>query len=299
MASLLQKLLGTITGRGAAVVAVAKPGPVLAELSAWAAAGGTTARPTAALAAVQARMATVAAELAGQRRQTSFRHEVVDMDAGELVKKISSSRRAQTIVHQLAVTFKPSRVLELGSAFGSATMAMASGLAAVASVRLDGIELDPWRAGIADTNVKSVLGDRGAVHAGSIGEVLPGLVREGGKAGLVFVDAVHRLEETWAYHLCMLDSVHSGAVVVYDDVDWSQDMTRCWREIVATPDVVEAVLLHNRWGVAVYRCVPATIRGSSAAGPIASCPSSQTMTPDNPRSRAQRTFAARVWPELK
>jgi len=253
MASLLEKLLGTITGRGADVVAVAKPGPVLAEMSAWAAAGGTTARPTAALAAVQARMATVAAELAGQRRQTSFRHELVDMDAGELVKKISSSRRAQTIVHQLAVTFKPSRVLELGSAFGSATMAMASGLAAVASVRLDGIELDPWRAGIADTNVKSVLGDRGAVHAGSIGEVLPGLVREGGKAGLVFVDAVHRLEETWAYHLCMLDSVHSGAVVVYDDVDWSQDMTRCWREIVATPDVVEAVLLHNRWGVAVYR----------------------------------------------
>jgi hypothetical protein len=31
-----------------------------------------------------------------------------------------------------------------------------------------------------------------------------------------------------------------------------QSATRA-REIVATPDVVEAVLLHNRWGVAVYR----------------------------------------------
>lgn len=250
---IIQSLVRRLTGSRPPVTVFPKPGVLLAPVAAWALSGGTTAPPTPALKRVQDRMSDVAASLAGERRTTSFRHELVDMDAGELVKKISSSRRAQAIVHHLAATFQPQRTLELGSAFGSATMAMASALTPTPQTRLDGIELDPWRAGIAHTNVQSVLGDQAAVHAGSIDTLLPQLVATHGRAQLVFVDAVHRYAETWAYHLAMLTSTHPNAVVIYDDVDWSPDMTRCWNDITAAPEVHEALLLHNRWGIAIYR----------------------------------------------
>jgi predicted O-methyltransferase YrrM len=224
----------------------------LVSLARWVADGHLLDEPPPVRAAL-AHAEHLRATLAGTARATWFRVGLRAMDASDALARLSSPAPACSLLAHLVAGAEPTWAVEIGSGFGVASVAIAAALALAGRGRFDGIELEDWKATLADAAVRAVLGERGAVHAGGAELVLPALVdRRAMPIDFAFVDALHTYEATWAEHRALAAATAPGALVVYDDVWWSEDMHRCWEAIARGPDVTDAVLVGGRWGVTRY-----------------------------------------------
>ena len=204
------------------------------------------------LAPAMARKDHLHALLSGQIRETSYRHQIQKMDAGEVLAGVSSPPTALNLIHLTARAASPGWRVELGAAFGIGTLALC--LAERDSNNpVDGIEFEPWRAEIAQEGARAVLGDRVSVHPGRIEDVLPALAPHRPKVAFAFVDAMHTFEATVGYHDLLAAHAAPGALVLYDDLPWSEGMERAWKHIVADPRVTDAIRIDRRWGLTRYQ----------------------------------------------
>ncbi len=191
--------------------------------------------------------------LADTVRPTFFRTGLRTMPANDAVDRLSSPAPGCALLAHLVERASPRWTVEIGSAFGVASVAIAVALARDGDARFDGIELEEWKASIADAAVRAVLGERARVHGGPAQERLPALLeRRAAPIDFAFVDALHTYDATWAEHRLLAGATAPGAIVVYDDVWWSEDMHRCWEAIARGPDVTDAMLVAGRWGVVRY-----------------------------------------------
>jgi predicted O-methyltransferase YrrM len=67
------------------------------------------------------------------------------------------------------------------------------------------------------------------------------LVGEAPRIDFAFVDAEHQGDPTMSYFATMIPHLSPGAVVVFDDVTWGEEMKAAWR----------AIRRHSRLAVAV------------------------------------------------
>lgn len=203
------------------------------------------------------RIAHLRRRLRGTRRATSIRNGVQTADASLVCERVSSPTRGLAVLYELARIAQPAWTVELGSAFGVSTIALALALRDHPDSRLDGVELEPWRAEIANEGARAILADRARVHAGDIETSLPRIAeqrRAEGIAGvdLAFIDAQHTYDATMRYHQLMKRLASPGAIVIYDDIAWSAGMKRFWREALADPAITDALELGRRWGITRY-----------------------------------------------
>lgn len=196
----------------------------------------------------------LADSLRGKMRQTSFRHEVVEMDAAECFAGVSSANAGGRLLHALVCMCNPQLAVELGSAFGMSSMYVVDAIREVGYGEFVGIELEAWRAEIAQRNIESVTPECGKVVAGPIERVLPEAVPENGgeKIDFAFVDAVHKYENTMEYHQLLKKRIGEGAIVVYDDINWSEEMRRFWGDLMMDSSVTDALLVDQRYGCVRY-----------------------------------------------
>ncbi|MGD9693392.1 MAG: O-methyltransferase [Phycisphaerales bacterium] len=192
-------------------------------------------------------------KLHGVVRETSFRNTVALADAAQVCTRVSSPRRGKALLHELIRIHQPQWIIELGSAFGIGSLAMASALEPDAECRFDGVEYEGWRAKIAQDGLSELRPRDARIHAGRIEDILPDIVR-GANPGpdFAFVDAEHTYEATMGYHRLLSDCVRPGAIIVYDDIGWSPDMRRFWTDVVRDPRITDAISLGDRWGITRY-----------------------------------------------
>lgn len=206
---------------------------------------------------IETRRKELVDRLSGEVRKTSFRHEMTEMDAGKCASDVSSPAIGGRLVYHAIKIFKPQQVVELGSAFGIGTLYIASALSANKRGFVTGIEYEGWRAEIADEIVSKTFPGYGEIRAGRIEDVLPTIL-EGDRQRRVdfaFVDAVHKYDDTLGYHRLLRDRVSDGAVVIYDDINWSDEMRRFWSDLIEDEAISDALLINNRWGMVRYGTV--------------------------------------------
>lgn len=204
------------------------------------------------LAPAMARKDHLHALLSGQIRETSYRHQIQKMDAGEVLAGVSSPPTALNLIHLTARAAAPGWRVELGAAFGIGTLALCLAERDTNNP-VDGIEFEPWRAEIAQEGARAILADRVSVHPGRIEDVLPALAPHRPKVAFAFVDAMHTFEATVGYHDLLAAHAAPGALVLYDDLPWSEGMERAWKHIVADPRVTDAIRIDRRWGLTRYQ----------------------------------------------
>jgi predicted O-methyltransferase YrrM len=94
------------------------------------------------------------------------------------------------------------------------------------------------------------LGQRAEVRTGEFDLTLPGAIADLEPLDLVFIDGNHREAATIAY----ADQVHphlaAEAVLVFDDIHWSDGMTRAWQYVTEDPRYALTVDLRTM-GIAV------------------------------------------------
>ncbi|WNJ16749.1 class I SAM-dependent methyltransferase [Pontibacter sp. G13] len=153
---------------------------------------------------------------------------------GKLAQKASRGRKEGELLMRLVQTFQPERILEFGTHLGISGLYL---LAGNPEVELTTMEGDPATAQIAtetfaqfDVAPRRFIGpfDRLLEQEVNLAELRP---------DLVFVDGNHRYEATVRYFEQLLPHVPAGAILVFDDINWSPGMQMAWAEIIQHPQV--------------------------------------------------------------
>ncbi len=76
---------------------------------------------------------------------------------------------------------------------------------------------------------------------GNIEQSLPALLTEVESLDFIFMDANHRYRPTVDYFEMLIAKTHANSIVVLDDIHYSREMEKAWREIKEHPGVSATV----------------------------------------------------------
>jgi predicted O-methyltransferase YrrM len=136
---------------------------------------------------------------------------------------------------------RPGSCLELGTAFGMTAMYQAAGLALNGAGTLVSLEGDPAAADRARQHAET-LGLRNLqVVVGRFDDTLDAVLAERAPIDFFFYDADKREGQMAAYVDRVLPYLAPRAVVVMDDIHWSDGMERSWRRVEADPRIAVSI----------------------------------------------------------
>lgn len=144
------------------------------------------------------------------------------------IARVSGIRnRYGKILFNLVAHYKPKKVLELGTnlGLGSCWLASANKGTAVYTLEAQQVLIDKAKKGaqeLALLNINFLQGD--------FDSLLPPLVNEH-DFDIVFIDGNHTYEATKRYFELLMENTPENTLLVFDDIYWSQGMTKAWNEI--------------------------------------------------------------------
>ena len=71
--------------------------------------------------------------------------------------------------------------------------------------------------------------------------ILPDLLKSIRKIDYIYVDGNHTYEATIRYFNMIKPHLQTKGVMIFDDINWSEGMSRAWKEIKTDPDVTMTV----------------------------------------------------------
>ncbi len=171
--------------------------------------------------------------------------EVTDYGAGSQVIKSNSrpiarmakyavkSKKYSELLYRIAQNSAPTAILELGTSLGITTsyLSMAAPQAAVHTV--EGCENI---AQLAQNTLHSVGTNNVTLHVGQFESCVPDLLKQL-EPELVFFDGNHRYQPTIDYFEWALPYAKENSIFIFDDIHWSAEMHRAWKEIKQHPSV--------------------------------------------------------------
>lgn len=146
----------------------------------------------------------------------------------------------------------PRVMVEFGTAFGVSGMYFLQGMEANGQGCLYTFEPNDVWAQIARKNLAQI-SDRFRSVVGTFEENVDTTLPASEPIDMAFIDAIH----TRAFVVAQLEIVvarcRPGAVVLLDDIGFSDDMRACWEEVAADPRFVVSAALGDRVGIVELR----------------------------------------------
>jgi len=145
------------------------------------------------------------------------------------------------ILFALIVALEPECIIELGTSLGASALFMAAAVHHVGKGAVHTIELNAEAQAIARAHISEAGFSEVTFHLGSFQELLPPLLTRLTGVRFAFIDGHHKERPTWNYFRQFLAHAARPAVLVFDDIGWSDEMVRVWRKISEHPSVSLAV----------------------------------------------------------
>ncbi|MES2654623.1 MAG: class I SAM-dependent methyltransferase [Bacteroidota bacterium] len=167
----------------------------------------------------------------------------------KVVKQIAKTHlkpaKIAAIIHRIVLKYKHKNVVELGTSLGITTSYIASALAAnynssvVKFTTLEGVA-DVKQ--IANEQFKKLKLDN-YIHSieGNFNTKLDEVLKQYNELDVFFVDGNHTYEATMEYFKKALPLANNNSVFIFDDIYWSEGMTKAWEEIKASEKVKQTV----------------------------------------------------------
>lgn len=169
---------------------------------------------------------------------------------GEACRNFSKPAPWASLLYSLVRELQPDRCVELGTCLGISTSYQASALARNGKGRLVSLEGAPAFASIAERNLETLgLATHANVVIGEFRKTLPAVL-SAGKVDYAFIDGHHDETATFEYFEDFLPHIAQPAVLVFDDINWSDGMRRAW-ERISTYDRVDVSLDFGPIGLCV------------------------------------------------
>ena len=126
---------------------------------------------------------------------------------------------------------QPGLAIELGTCIGISAAYQSAAQELNGKGRLITIEGSEAIAGLAKKNLESLGLHQVELRCGTFKEVLPGILEKAPFVDYVFIDGHHDEQATIAYFKGLLPHLSPGAILVFDDISWSDGMWRAWEKI--------------------------------------------------------------------
>lgn len=195
-----------------------------------------------------ARLATIEqfrAELADDDTVANVREDG-PVTVAQIARVASSPPKACRFLHTLTAQHDPSTVIEMGTAVGISAAYIAAGLRSGAHMWT--IDIREVSARYASDIFERLGVDNVEVVIGRFQDVLDDVLTAAAPVDLVFVDGHHREQPTIDYTDQVWPHLSARALVVYDDIGWSDGMKRAWQAIRGQQRWTFTADL-GRWGV--------------------------------------------------
>lgn len=170
----------------------------------------------------------------------------------EIAKSSLSSKNQCRLLFNLIVWKKPKTIIELGTSLGISTAYLAS---VNKNILVTGFEGNPYVA----EKAKNILSEAGLGHVsvltGPFKDSLPGFLQTTAKIDVAYIDGHHEELATLSYFEMILPYLSEQAVVIFDDIYWSQGMENAWKivcqhkSVSATIDCFDIGIVFMRPGL--------------------------------------------------
>lgn len=152
---------------------------------------------------------------------------------GAICRRRSKGRLWGILFHKLVRELGPLSALELGTCLGVSTAYLAGALERNRQGRLLTLEGASALADLAATGLRDLGLTRVEVRAGLFQDTLGPVLREMPRLDFAFIDGHHDEHATLAYLEQILPCLSRRAILVFDDIAWSEGMSRAWGAIRA------------------------------------------------------------------
>ena len=148
---------------------------------------------------------------------------------GNIARHAVQRKKYRELLFRMVRKYRPKTVIELGTSLGVTTCYLNAGLDPDAN--LYSLEGDPV---ILDFAVENVLPKSRQLITvlGNFDQTLPALLAEIPKVDFVYLDGNHTYEATKRYFNMLVPYLSENAILVFDDIYWSDGMKKAWVEIV-------------------------------------------------------------------
>lgn len=167
----------------------------------------------------------------------------------ELEKQVAVRHKYGMVLHRLIKYFQLKNGIETGTSIGISSAYMAS-----ASIDFNLITFEGNQSLLSKAvelhkrlELQNVYYLEGDIHI-----TLPACLADKGKIDFAFIDADHSYDSTLLYFQWLLPHLHTGSVVIFDDIYWSKGMTKAWLEIKKDPSVKLTIDLYQ-FGICFFR----------------------------------------------
>ncbi|MBN2682987.1 MAG: class I SAM-dependent methyltransferase [Bacteroidales bacterium] len=167
----------------------------------------------------------------------------------EIAKNSGSPAKYGETLFKLTNITKPKTILELGTSLGLGTAYMASYSKFVKVISIEGC---PETANIAKSNLMSLGLTNVEIMTGDFSKNLPNAIEKLHSLDFVFFDGNHRKKASLEYFNFCLNFAGENSVFVFDDIYWSKEMCKAWKEIKKNEKVSCTIDLF-RMGIVFFR----------------------------------------------
>jgi predicted O-methyltransferase YrrM len=152
----------------------------------------------------------------------------------DIARRAAKPPRLGQLLFRVARHYRPGTIVELGTSLGLSTAYLAAG---APDAKVWTIEGSPAIAKTAADNLRGLGLDNVEVSTGNFDDLLEPLLGKIGPVELAFVDGNHRRDPTLRYFDSLMHHSGRSAVLIFDDIHWSQEMEQAWESIRNDPRV--------------------------------------------------------------
>ncbi|MDG2990801.1 class I SAM-dependent methyltransferase [Candidatus Synechococcus calcipolaris G9] len=153
------------------------------------------------------------------------------------VCKASKPRFWALILFYLIREFKPTISIELGTCLGISAAYQAAAHSINHQGRIITLEGDPSLAALAEKNLRGLGLDYTQVICGRFQDTFAPILQEHQPIDYAFIDGHHDENATISYFESLIPYLGNKAIIVFDDISWSEGMKQAWLRIKRNENV--------------------------------------------------------------
>jgi predicted O-methyltransferase YrrM len=157
---------------------------------------------------------------------------------GEIARRTLATNHWCQIYFKLVAHYKPETILEIGTGVGLCTLYLAEAHQGARVVTLEG---DPAIAAVAREQFEKRKHHKIELVEGLFDDTLPSVLKRNPSPQFIIVDGNHTYSATMRYFEWLLPHVNDDTFLIFDDIHWSAEMERAWKEIKQHPDVRQTI----------------------------------------------------------
>ena len=139
------------------------------------------------------------------------------------------------LLFQIIEYLKPKTLLDLGTSLGITTIYQAAVNKKYSVITFEGC---PETCNVARENFHKMQLKNIELVEGNIDDTLRPKLNQLPAIDYAFFDANHRYEPTIRYFETCLQKAHEDSIFIFDDIHWSEEMEKAWKEIKNHPKVM-------------------------------------------------------------